>query len=115
MPLSLAPLEARLASLSLTPATAPSPTSTPLNTYFFRPKSGSKHPNNDALELSLVVVALEEGKDLGSASTVAKKVGIKDMRAIAGDAVADLIGRTREQCEHYLFCPESARIDIDAL
>lgn len=95
MPLDTVPLASRLSALSL--AASPAPTGTALNTYFFRPKSGSKHPSNDQLELTLVVVAVEQGKDVGSAATVAKKVGIKDMRAIAGDMVADLIGRKREE------------------
>ena len=97
MALDLAPLAARLAALSLTATPAPASTATALNTYFFRPKTGSKHPENDKLDLSLIVVAVEQGKDVGSAAAVAKSAGLKDMRAIAGDAVHELIGRKREE------------------
>lgn len=93
-----APLEARLKALALNPSSETATTTAiPLQTYFFKPKTGSKHPDQPERDLALIVVTLEEGKDVGSASSVAKKVGIKDMRAIGAEDVLGLIGRKREE------------------
>lgn len=92
-----APLAARLTALNLAtaaPVAADTP-AVPLHTYFFRPKSGSKTENKEA-DLTLVVITIEDGKDVGSANIVAKKVGLKEMRAITGAQVVDLIGASRE-------------------
>ncbi|KAI5481834.1 proline-tRNA ligase [Pseudohyphozyma bogoriensis] len=89
----LAALSTRLSALALSPA---SDATTPLQTYFFTPKSGSKHPDNPEQDLKLVVVALEEQKNVGAAKALATSVGLKDMRAISGADLEKMIGRTRE-------------------
>lgn len=93
-------LSARLDSLALSSSAADSTASaTPLSTYFFTPKSGSKHPGDETKELKLVVVALEHDKNLGAAKALATSVGLKDMRAISGADLEKLIGRKREEGE----------------
>lgn len=91
--MDLSALESRLATLSLAPATAPA---TPLQTFFFTPKSGSKHPVNTADDLKLVIVAIEETKNVGAAKALAASVGLKDMRALSVADLTNLIGRAKE-------------------
>ncbi|KDE08390.1 prolyl-tRNA synthetase [Microbotryum lychnidis-dioicae p1A1 Lamole] len=68
-----------------------------LQTYFFTPKSGSKHPSHADQDLKLVVVTLEPEQNLGPAKALATQVGLKDMRAIAAADLEKLLGRKREQ------------------
>jgi prolyl-tRNA synthetase len=89
-------LTARIQELGLTPAPQQA-TSTQLSTYFFTPKSGSKHPNNPDQDLKLVIVTLEQDKNVGAAKQLASQVGLKDMRAISAADLDKLISRTRDQ------------------
>lgn len=102
--MDLPSLESRISQLSLSTSTSTSTdSSTPLLSYFFTPKSGSKHPDNAEQDLKLVLVALEEGKNLGAAKAVATQAGLKDMRALSGADLDTLIGRKRDEGE--LRCP----------
>lgn len=96
-------LSQRLAALGVAANGAPASNSaaeaTPLASYFFSPKSGSKHPDQPEQDLKLVVVALEEAKNVGPAKVVAASVGLKDMRAVSGADLEKLLGRTRDQGE----------------
>jgi prolyl-tRNA synthetase len=76
-------LASLLSALSLKPSS--SEKSTPLKSYYFKPKS------SDA-ELKLVVVAAEEDRDIGKASALAKQLGLKDMRACDDAALKELLG-----------------------
>lgn len=76
-----------------------------LSTYFFTPKSGSKHPDNAEQDLKLVVVALEDAKNVGPAKILAAQVGLKDMRAVSGADLEKLLGRTRDQGTYTLAGP----------
>ncbi|KAK4690652.1 hypothetical protein P7C70_g9524, partial [Phenoliferia sp. Uapishka_3] len=98
--MDLSSLTTRLTSLSLSPA--PSAASTTLQTFFFTPKSGSKHPVNTSDDLKLVVVAIEENKNVGAAKALAASVGLKDMRAIGAADLEKLVGRTRDLGELHL-------------
>ena len=89
-------LSARVSALSLSSSSS-SDAAAPLLSYFFTPKSGSKHPSNPEQDLKLVVVSLEEGKNLGAAKVLAGQVGLKDMRAVSGADLEKLLGRSREQ------------------
>ncbi|BGP24511.1 proline-tRNA ligase [Rhodotorula toruloides] len=82
--------------IAASPAAAGS-AGTQLLTYFFTPKSGSKHPDNAEQDLKLVVAAIEEDKNLGPAKALAASVGLKDMRAVSGADLEKLLGRTRDQ------------------
>lgn len=93
--MDLSALSTRLSALSLAPSTATE--TTPLLSYFFTPKSGSKHPDNAEQDLKLVVVSLEQSKNLGAAKALAAQVGLKDMRAVSGADLDKLIGRKREE------------------
>lgn len=95
--MDISKLTQRLTSLNLSPSSPPSTDSTPLLTYFFTPKSGTKHPLDDTKDLKLVLVTLEDGKNLGPAKQVAQSVGLKDMRAVSGTDLDKLLSRTREQ------------------
>lgn len=88
-------LTSRLSALGL--ASASSAGATPVLTYFFTPKSGSKHPDNPDQDLKLVAVSIEESKNLGAAKALAASVGLKDMRAVSGADLEKLLGRTRDQ------------------
>ncbi|KAK4049113.1 ribose-phosphate pyrophosphokinase 1 [Microbotryomycetes sp. JL221] len=90
-------LTQRLESLSLTTATSSTGEATQLVSYFFTPKSGSKHPANQDVDLKLVVVAIEGNKNLGPAKQIAQSVGLKDMRAIGAADLDKLLGRKREE------------------
>ena len=94
---------ARLATLALAPADAA--TATPLQTFFFTPKSGSKHPVNTADDLKLVVVAIEETKNVGAAKALAASVGLKDMRAVGAADLEKLVGRVRDLGQSPARCP----------
>lgn len=83
-------------------------TGTQLLSYFFTPKSGSKHPDNAEQDLKLVVAAIEEEKNLGPAKALAASVGLKDMRAVSGADLEKLLGRTRDQGELPLHLPLEA-------
>ncbi|CEQ43146.1 SPOSA6832_05048, partial [Sporobolomyces salmonicolor] len=90
-------LTSRLTSLGLSAEPSPAADAAPVLSYFFTPKSGSKHPDNPDQDLKLVVVAIEEAKNLGPAKALAASVGLKDMRAVSGADLEKLLGRTREQ------------------
>ncbi|KAM0787825.1 hypothetical protein ACM66B_003879 [Microbotryomycetes sp. NB124-2] len=90
-------LSQRLDTLSLSHAASAANDATSLVSYFFTPKSGSKHPNNADLDLKLVVVSIEDSKNLGAAKQIAQNVGLKDMRAISGADLDKLLGRKREE------------------
>jgi len=93
-------LTSRLTTLNLSPSTSSTESTqatTKLLTYFFTPKSGSKHPQHEDKDLKLVVVTIEEGKNLGPAKQLASSVGLKDMRAVSGQDLDKLLKRTREQ------------------
>ncbi|GAA5911228.1 proline--tRNA ligase [Sporobolomyces salmoneus] len=94
-------LTTRLTNLGLSPPSSSSggggESTTKVLSYFFNPKSGSKHPDNAEQDLKLVVVAIEEEKNLGPAKALAASVGLKDMRAVSGADLEKLIGRTRDQ------------------
>lgn len=96
-------LTSRLTTLGLSTSSSSSSSSeaTPVLSYFFNPKSGSKHPDNAEQDLKLVVVAIEEAKNLGPAKALAASVGLKDMRAVSGADLEKLIGRTRDQGEYH--------------
>ncbi|KAK4046086.1 hypothetical protein OIV83_006366 [Microbotryomycetes sp. JL201] len=94
--MDVAALSQRLDTLSLTSAPA-QPGATALVSYFFTPKSGSKHPNNAEVDLKLVVVTIEDSKNLGPAKQIAQSVGLKDMRAIGAADLDKLLGRKREE------------------
>ncbi|POY74777.1 putative Proline--tRNA ligase, or putative Glutamate--tRNA ligase [Rhodotorula taiwanensis] len=79
-----------------------------LSTYFFTPKSGSKHPDNAEQDLKLVVVALEDAKNVGPAKILAAQVGLKDMRAVSGADLEKLLGRTRDQASPLSLPPSLA-------
>jgi len=98
-------LTSRLTTLNLSPSPSSSEStqSTKLLTYFFTPKSGSKHPHHEDKDLKLVVVTIEEGKNLGPAKQLASSVGLKDMRAVSGQDLDKLLARTREQGTTSLF------------
>lgn len=89
-------LAARVAQLGLAPAPAAAD-AVPVLSYFFTPKSGSKHPDNADHDLKLVVASIEEAKNLGAAKALAAAVGLKDMRAVSGADLEKLLGRTRDQ------------------
>lgn len=91
-------LTQRIAALGVNPSSSAGE-ATALSTYFFTPKSGSKHPDNAEQDLKLVVVALEESKNVGPAKVLAASVGLKDMRAVSGADLEKLLGRTRDQGE----------------
>jgi len=59
----------------------------PLKTYAFKPKGTAESPK-------IVLVVLEESKDLGKATALAKKVGsgIKDLRAADDEYVNEMLG-----------------------
>ncbi|GAA5958839.1 hypothetical protein JCM21900_003946 [Sporobolomyces salmonicolor] len=90
-------LTSRLTSLGLSAEPSSAADAAPVLSYFFTPKSGSKHPDNPDQDLKLVVVAIEEAKNLGPAKVLAASVGLKDMRAVSGADLEKLLGRTREQ------------------
>lgn len=97
-------LSNRLSSLSLTPTTTSNDSeSTKVQSYFFTPKSGSKHPSEGKTEvdLKLVIITLEDSKNVGAAKTVANSVGLKDMRAIGAGDLLTLLGRSREEGEFW--------------
>lgn len=102
--MDLSALSTRLTALSLAPAPQEA-AATPVLSYFFTPKSGSKHPDNAEQDLKLVVVALEEAKNVGAAKAVAASVGLKDMRAISGADLEKLLGRKREEGEFCVLSP----------
>lgn len=93
--MDLPSLTSRLESLALTPFTSTGP-ATILQTFFFTPKSGSKQPDFAEVDLKLVVVAIEDTKNVGAAKAVAAGVGLKDMRAIGAADLVKLIGRSKE-------------------
>jgi hypothetical protein len=95
IPMDIPALTSRLSALGLAPSTAEG--ATPVLSYFFTPKSGSKHPDNAEQDLKLVVVSIEESKNLGAAKALATSVGLKDMRAVSGADLEKLLGRTRDQ------------------
>ncbi|KAH8923600.1 prolyl-tRNA synthetase [Atractiella rhizophila] len=81
-----------------------------LLTHFFKPKSAAKDS-----QISLVVVSLEQGKELGKASELAKKLGFKDMRALPADGVKELLGgKGKEEASPFTLpssiTPTTARI-----
>ncbi|GAA5851393.1 hypothetical protein JCM8547_004230 [Rhodosporidiobolus lusitaniae] len=90
-------LTARLSALGVSAQATPASDATPVLSYFFTPKSGSKHPDVPENDLKLVVVSIEEAKNLGPAKAVAASVGLKDMRAVSGADLEKLLGRTRDQ------------------
>ncbi|GAA5887395.1 hypothetical protein JCM5296_007125 [Sporobolomyces johnsonii] len=90
-------LASRLTSLGLSTEPSAAPDAAPVLSYFFSPKSGSKHPDNPDQDLKLVVVAIEDAKNLGPAKALAASVGLKDMRAVSGADLEKLLGRTRDQ------------------
>lgn len=92
-------LTQRIAALGVNSSSSAGGEATALSTYFFTPKSGSKHPDNAEQDLKLVVVALEESKNVGPAKVLAASVGLKDMRAVSGADLEKLLGRTRDQGE----------------
>ncbi|GAA5945974.1 hypothetical protein JCM10213_005428 [Rhodosporidiobolus nylandii] len=96
--MDVAALTSRVAALGLAaPAAQANQDATPVLSYFFNPKSGSKHPDNPDQDLKLVVVAIEEAKNVGAAKSVAAAIGLKDMRAVSGADLEKLLGRTRDQ------------------
>lgn len=100
--MDMSSLTSRLESLSFSSATADDNTHakrTALATYFFTPKSGSKHPDNSDVDLKLVVVALEQDKNVGPAKALAGQFGLKDMRAVSAADLDKLVGRSRDQGE----------------
>ncbi|GAA6002333.1 hypothetical protein JCM10207_001068 [Rhodosporidiobolus poonsookiae] len=101
-------LTARLATLGVSSAPAQSSEVTPALSYFFTPKSGSKHPDNPDQDLKLVVAILEQGKNLGPAKALAASVGLKDMRAVSGADLEKLLGRTRDQASPLSLPPSLA-------
>jgi hypothetical protein len=109
-------LTSRLNNLGLATSTSGASSSeqaTQVLTYFFNPKSGSKHPDNAEQDLKLVVVAIEEAKNLGPAKALAASVGLKDMRAVSGADLEKLIGRTRDQGEYQsLIYPETGAVEL---
>lgn len=97
-------LSNRLTTLSLTPTTTSTTNDSEtikIQSYFFTPKSGSKHPiiseNGIELDLKLVIISLEEFKNVGAAKNVANSIGLKDMRAISSGDLLNLLGRSREE------------------
>lgn len=102
-------LTTRLTNLGLSTSAAPSSDAAAVLTYFFTPKSGSKHPDNAEQDLKLVVVAIEDAKNLGPAKALATSVGLKDMRAVSGADLEKLIGRTRDQGERRAWSYPHAR------
>ncbi|GAA6002214.1 proline--tRNA ligase [Rhodotorula paludigena] len=100
-------LAARVAHLALAPAPAASD-AVPVLSYFFTPKSGSKHPDNAEQDLKLVVASIEEAKNLGAAKALAAAVGLKDMRAVSGADLEKLLGRTRDQASPLSLPPSLA-------
>lgn len=76
----------RLAALSITP-TPSSSSAVRLVTHAFKPKGGPEGTK-------LVLVSVEEGKELGKASGLAKKVGLglKDLRSADEDSVREILG-----------------------
>jgi prolyl-tRNA synthetase len=95
-------LTSRLSNLGLSTGSSSSSEASPVLTYFFNPKSGSKHPDNPEQDLKLVIVSIEDAKNLGPAKALATSVGLKDMRAVSGADLDKLIGRTRDQGEYQL-------------
>ncbi|GJN89250.1 hypothetical protein Rhopal_002229-T1 [Rhodotorula paludigena] len=100
-------LAARVAQLALAPAPAASD-AVPVLSYFFTPKSGSKHPDNADHDLKLVVASIEQAKNLGAAKALAAAVGLKDMRAVSGADLEKLLGRTRDQASPLSLPPSLA-------
>lgn len=94
--MDLPSLTSRLSALSLSSSSS---STTPLATYFFTPKSGSKHPTVPDADLKLVVIAIEENKNVGAAKAVAASVGLKDMRAVSAKDLETMLGRKREEGE----------------
>ncbi|GAA5989481.1 hypothetical protein JCM10908_000494 [Rhodotorula pacifica] len=101
-------LTQRISALGVSSSSSSSGEATPLSTYFFTPKSGSKHPDNAEQDLKLVVVALEEFKNVGPAKILASSVGLKDMRAVSGADLEKLLGRTRDQASPLSLPPSLA-------
>lgn len=96
--MDISALTGRLDALKLSSSAAESE-AVKLNTYFFTPKSGSKHPDDAARDLKLVVAVLEESKNVGASKVVAGAVGLKDMRAVAAKDLEAMLNRSREQGE----------------
>ncbi|GAA5910773.1 hypothetical protein JCM6882_002074 [Rhodosporidiobolus microsporus] len=100
-------LTSRLSALGIAAAPA-AEAATPVLSYFFTPKSGSKHPDQPEQDLKLVVAAIEEAKNLGAAKALAVSVGLKDMRAVSGADLEKLLGRTRDQASPLSLPPSLA-------
>ena len=71
--------------------TDPPPASTgdsevPLKNYFFKPKGG---------DYKLILVVAPENEDIGKASTLAKSLGVKDMRAAEEEYIIEWLGEGR--------------------
>jgi hypothetical protein len=93
-------LASLLSALSLKPSS--SDNSTPLLSYYFKPKS------SDA-DLKLVVVVAEEDRDIGKASPLAKQLGLKDMRACDDAALKEFLGVSKAEGVSSLFSPPPLR------
>ncbi|GAA6027257.1 hypothetical protein JCM8097_002532 [Rhodosporidiobolus ruineniae] len=106
--MDVAALTARIASLGVSAAPAAGQDATLVNSYFFNPKSGSKHPDNPDQDLKLVIAVLEEAKNLGPAKALAVSAGLKDMRAVSGADLEKLLGRTRDQASPLSLPPSLA-------
>lgn len=70
-----------------------------LSSFFFTPKTGSKHPDDNSKDLKVVVACLEDTRSVGASKALAGTVGLKDMRAISATDLKSLIGRSREEGE----------------
>ncbi|GAA6048257.1 hypothetical protein JCM3770_006507 [Rhodotorula araucariae] len=99
-------LTSRIAALGIQPSAAPQPT--PVLSYFFTPKTGSKHPDHPDTDLKLVVAAIEDAKNLGPAKALAAAVGLKDMRALSAADLDKLLARSRDQASPLSLPPSLA-------
>jgi prolyl-tRNA synthetase len=61
-----------------------------LKISLFKPKAVAGSP---LATIQLVVVVIEPGKDLGPASSLAKKLGFKDMRAAGDDLIMTVLSK----------------------
>ncbi|KAA1138165.1 hypothetical protein PGTUg99_010950 [Puccinia graminis f. sp. tritici] len=72
-----------------------------LKLSLFKPKAVAGSP---LATIQLVVVVIEPGKDLGPASSLAKKLGFKDMRAAGDDLIMTVLNK-----------PSKAEVKLDSI
>lgn len=78
-------LAERLSALSIIPGEEQEGSKV-VRTFAFKPKGG-----NDAA-VKLVLVVVEEDRDIGKATALAKTLGFKDMRAAEEDYIKEVVG-----------------------